>query len=225
MNEFDDPLSIELGANAFQFDLLELVTSSKSAAKSIQLAFAGVNKELKATGVTASATGKQMGSAFTQAFRSATLGGQKFSSVLKGLALNISTISLNAALKPLENLSTSLFSSLLGSFLPNAKGNAFVGGRVQAFASGGTFSQGVINQPSFFPMASGRLGLLGEAGPEAIMPLSRDAQGRLGISTNGSSGVSVTVNISTPDADSFRRSESQVSAMIARAVGRGQKNL
>jgi hypothetical protein len=39
------------------------------------------------------------------------------------------------------------------------------------------------------------------------------------------SGVSVTVNISTPDAQSFERSQSQVSALIARAVARGQRNL
>lgn len=55
------------------------------------------------------------------------------------------------------------------------------------------------------------------------MPLARGADGKLGV--RGGGGVSVTVNISTPDAAGFQRSQSQVSAMIARAVARGQRNL
>jgi hypothetical protein len=37
--------------------------------------------------------------------------------------------------------------------------------------------------------------------------------------------VSITVNVSTPDAESFRRSEGQIAAMLSRAVSRGQRNL
>ena len=69
----------------------------------------------------------------------------------------------------------------------------------------------------------GGTGLMGEAGPEAIMPLARDADGKLGV--RGGGGAHVTVNIQTPDAQSFQRSQSQVSAAIARAVARGQRNL
>ena len=64
---------------------------------------------------------------------------------------------------------------------------------------------------------------MGEAGPEAIMPLARGPDGRLGV--RGGGGVSVTVNIATPDAAGFQRSQSQVAALIARAVARGQRNL
>lgn len=56
-----------------------------------------------------------------------------------------------------------------------AKGGAFVGG-VQAFANGGAFTNSVVSSPTTFPM-----GLMGEAGPEAIMPLSRTADGSLGV--------------------------------------------
>ena len=64
---------------------------------------------------------------------------------------------------------------------------------------------------------------MGEAGPEAIMPLARGRDGRLGI-RGGGGGVTVNVSITTPDVQSFQRSQSQVSAMLARAVQRGQRN-
>jgi hypothetical protein len=92
--------------------------------------------------------------------------------------------------------------------------------QIATFATGG-----VIGAPSYFPM-SGGLGLAGEAGPEAILPLSRGADGRLGIAGGGMSArSSITVQIATPDADSFRRSEAYVTGQIARAVARGQRGL
>ena len=58
------------------------------------------------------------------------------------------------------------------------------------------------------------------------MPLARGADGRLGVvSASGGGNVHVNVSISTPDAGSFQRAESQISAMLARAVSRGQRNL
>jgi phage-related minor tail protein len=72
----------------------------------------------------------------------------------------------------------------------------------------------------------GGVGLMGEAGPEAIVPLARGADGKLGIRAGGGGGnVSVTMNISTPDAASFRRSQSQVAAEMSRAIQRGRRNL
>lgn len=68
-----------------------------------------------------------------------------------------------------------------------AKGDAFSGGHVMAFASGG-----IVSQPTLFPMANGA-GLMGEAGPEGILPLGRDQQGRLGVRSSGSGGVNINV--------------------------------
>jgi phage-related minor tail protein len=91
---------------------------------------------------------------------------------------------------------------------------------VTPFAKGG-----VIATPSYFPLGTS-LGLAGERGAEAILPLARGADGRLGVrSESDARPLNVTVNISTPDAASFRRSESYVSAAIARAVARGERSL
>lgn len=49
--------------------------------------------------------------------------------------------------------------------------------------------------------------------------------GRLGVQASGTAGLSVTFNVTTPDAESFRRSETQIAAMLARAVGQGRRNL
>lgn len=86
------------------------------------------------------------------------------------------------------------------------------------FASGG-----VIGAPTYFPLPSGGLGLAGEAGPEAIMPLSRGSDGRLGIAGSSGQGGPITVQIMTPDPGSFRRSEAYITGQIARAVARGQR--
>ena len=75
-----------------------------------------------------------------------------------------------------------------GGISSNANGNAFSGGNIVPFANGG-----VVGGPSMFPMSGGKTGLMGEAGPEAIMPLKRDKNGRLGVSVEGGSG-SVVVN-------------------------------
>lgn len=73
---------------------------------------------------------------------------------------------------------------LLGLFgaTPSADGNAFSNGRVVPFARGG-----VVNRPTLFPMANGA-GLMGEAGPEAVLPLKRTASGRLGVEASGGGG-------------------------------------
>jgi hypothetical protein len=74
-----------------------------------------------------------------------------------------------------------------------AQGGAFDGG-VKKFAMGGSFANSIVSSPTLFKFASGT-GLMGEAGPEAIMPLKRDAQGNLGVrSGNNGGNVEVVVN-------------------------------
>lgn len=76
----------------------------------------------------------------------------------------------------------------------NALGNAFGPSGVQAFAMGGTFTNQIVDRPTYFKFAKGSgfgTGLMGEAGPEAIMPLSRGTDGRLGVRVDGQTGAVV----------------------------------
>ncbi|MFZ0097427.1 MAG: phage tail tape measure protein, partial [Gemmobacter sp.] len=107
----------------------------------------------------------------------------------------------------------------MSAFMPFAQGGAFSAGRVVPFAQGG-----VVSSPVTFPMR-GATGLMGEAGPEAIMPLARGADGRLGVqAAGGTRPVTVIMNISTPDVQGFQRSQSQIAAQAGRVIARGQRN-
>lgn len=169
--------------------------------------------------------GSRFSSALTNAFEGIALKGKSLGDVLKSLALSLSDLVLKAALQPLQsglgNLFSGLFSGLLGGSTGFANGGVLNGGLPVPFAHGG-----VIQSPISFPLGQGRMGIAGERGAEAILPLARGSDGRLGVMTQGGGGgVSVTFNVTTPDPDSFRRSESQVAAMLARAVAFGQRNL
>ncbi len=146
------------------------------------------------------------GQTITRSFASAIVQGRKLSDVLKGLALSLAGQALSSALKPLGGL--------LGQVFASGRGNV-----VTPFAGGG-----IVNSPTLFPLRGGA-GLMGEAGAEAIMPLARGGDGKLGVRMSGGKPVNVTVNISTPDAASFRQSQSQIASVITRAVSRGQRNL
>jgi len=77
----------------------------------------------------------------------------------------------------------------------NAQGGVYdeYGQAARAFAAGGTFTNQIVNQPTYFRHGGG-LGLMGEAGPEAILPLRKMASGNLGVEA-GSGGTNVIVNI------------------------------
>jgi phage-related minor tail protein len=155
------------------------------------------------------------GSKLVTSLAGAVVHGRKLSDVFRGLALSMANQALSQALRPLGNL----VGNLMGGLFANAKGNVVSGGRITPFAYGG-----IVNGPVLFPLRQGA-GLMGEAGPEAIMPLARGADGRLGVRGGaGGAASAVTVNISTADVESFRQSQSQVAALVARAVERGQRN-
>jgi lambda family phage tail tape measure protein len=162
--------------------------------------------------------------AMTSAFATSVTGGKQFDDVLKSLALRLSDLSVRLAFKPLTSALSGGIDSLLSGLTgiggtPSTASVAAASGAVKPFASGG-----VIGTPTYFPLIGGGTGLAGEAGPEAIMPLRRGPDGKLGVSGNGG-GNSITVQIATPDVDSFRRSESYITGQIARAVARGQRSL
>ncbi|KRE17780.1 hypothetical protein ASE63_00825 [Bosea sp. Root381] len=166
------------------------------------------------------------GRSMTNAFARGIVDGKRFEDVLRSVGRSMTDSLLKTALKPLQTG----VSSLLGSGAKSLTG--LFGGGLGLGGGGGTVpvapfaDGGVIASPAYFPLGRG-LGLMGERGAEAILPLSRGADGRLGVRSSGEARrpLSVVVQVATPDADSFRRSEAQVSAAIARAVARGSRAL
>lgn len=152
-----------------------------------------------------------VGRALSRAFRGAVLDGKGLNSVLGEIARSFADIALKAAFKPVETLVSGAIESLFTATNPALAG-------IRPFAKGG-----VLAAPAYFPMPGG-LGLAGEAGPEAILPLRRGSDGRLGVAAAGGGGaVNVTVNVTATDARSFLASEAEVSAMLLRAVRRGTR--
>jgi len=157
-----------------------------------------------------------------RAFDGVVFDGLKLSEALKGLGRSLVDTVYGIAMKPIQNAVGGFLAgglnSLLSGMMPFAAGGAFSQGRVMPFAKGG-----VVAQATAFPMRGGT-GLMGEAGPEAIMPLARGADGRLGVQAGGGRAVTVVMNIQTPDVAGFQRSQSQIAAQAMRAMSRGQRN-
>jgi hypothetical protein len=135
---------------------------------------------------------KELGLTFSSAFEDAVVGGKKFSDVLKGLAQDMLRIFARKAItEPLANAAGSWAASLF----PSANGNVFSSPALSAY------SGSVVSSPTVFPFASG-IGLMGEAGAEAILPLKRGRDGKLGVSMDGGGGgVVIQYNIDARGAD------------------------
>ncbi len=157
------------------------------------------------------------------AFDGLVFDGLKLSEALGKVAESMINATYAAALTPVTQhvggLIANGISGLFGGGSLFEKGGSFTQGRVMPFANGG-----IVSGPTTFAMRGGT-GLMGEAGPEAIMPLTRGANGRLGVeASGGGQPVNITMNISTPDVEGFQRTQGQVAAQLARALGRGQRN-
>lgn len=162
-------------------------------------------------------------SGLRRSFESVVFDGEKLSVALDGLGQSIAQAAYKAAVSPVFNHFGGVLGrgveSVIGGLLPFADGAAFSQGRVVPFATGG-----IVSGPVRFPMRGGT-GLMGEAGPEAILPLTRGADGKLGVQTSGGGGgTTVVMNISTPDAQSFERSRGQIAAKMTRALSSAQRN-
>lgn len=144
--------------------------------------------------------------------------GSLFGGARPGIATSPITTSITGDIGTIPSLSN-LFA---------AKGNIFDAG-LKTFAQGGMFTNSVVNQPTLFKFAQGT-GLMGEAGPEAIMPLKRDSNGNLGV-RSGNSGTSVDVVVNnygnekattkeTMDSRGNRKIEVTVGDMVAGELSR-----
>jgi len=163
---------------------------------------------------------RKISSQLSRAFSNLITDGDKLSDVMRNLGLSIADTAFQAAIRPIANQIGGGISSVINGLMGFANGGAFSQGKVMPFARGG-----VVSSPVTFPMRGGT-GLMGEAGPEAIMPLARGSDGKLGVraAAGGAGPVNVVMNIQTPDASSFQRSQSQIAAQMSRALSRGQRN-
>lgn len=173
---------------------------------------------------------RAMSGGLRHAFDGVVFDGLKLSDALNGLARSVVSSVYGAAVRPVSRHFGGVLAqgvnSVVSGLMPFENGAPFVQGRVTPFARGG-----IVTSPVAFPMRGGT-GLMGEAGPEAIMPLARGSDGKLGVraAAGGSGGagavrpVQVVMNITTPDVAGFRRSQSQIAAQVSRALGVGGRN-
>lgn len=184
-----------------------------------------VQEELRATDREARGLSRSLGTGLKSAFVDLVFDGGRLTDVLLDIGRSMASSVFSSAIAPvqsalgsgIETLVNGAIGGLMGA-MPFAAGGVVSAGRVRAFARGG-----IVGGPTLFPLRGGT-GLMGEAGPEAIMPLARDAEGRLGV--RGVAGtINVTVNVTTPDVEGFRRSQSQIAAGVSRALRQGQRNL
>lgn len=184
--------------------------------RSLQGAMLYTNREV-------SSMSRSIGSGLRRAFDGVAFEGMRLSEALRTVARSMVDAAYNTAMRPVQNAIGGAIAggmnSLMSGVLPFEKGGVISQGRLTPFARGG-----LVRTPTAFPMRGGT-GLMGEAGPEAILPLRRGSDGRLGIDASGGGApVHVTMNITTPDVEGFRRSRSQVAAELTRALARGQRN-
>ena len=186
---------------------------------------AGLERSLVVTGREVEGLSRSMSLGLRRAFDGVVFDGKRLQDALGQVARSMVGSVFNMAMSPVQNaLGGAVAQGMAGvmnALVPFAAGGSFAGGRVMPFASGG-----VVSGPVAFPMRGGT-GLMGEAGPEAIMPLARGPDGRLGVRAAGGGGarpVQVTFNISTPDVAGFERSQAQIAAQMERLMARGQRN-
>ncbi len=165
------------------------------------------------------------GSGLRRAFEGLVFDGMKLTDALRLLGRAMADSVFDQALRPVQNAFGALLAEGVQALVGKsgarlfARGGVIDGGAVRAFARGG-----VVDRPTGFALRGG-LGLMGEAGPEAILPLARGADGRLGVRAAGASRpVQVNINVTTPDVQGFRRSEAQIAARLGRLIGQGGRN-
>ncbi len=187
----------------------------------------GAQAAVVAYGEEASKVGEQIGNVFSMAFRGmedafvnfVTTGKLSFRDLADSIIVEMIRIQARQAAANLGNWLFNVGASMFGPMktVPQAAGGVWDGG-IQKFASGG-----VVNGPTMFGMKSG-LGLMGEAGPEAILPLKRGSGGKLGVVAQvGSSAPNVTVS-NTYNIDA-RSDRGQIIQMIEEGSRRTQASI
>lgn len=212
-------------------DLDARVASLEASLGGARDATAAFDSELQRMGRTMAFTGREVdtmsrsiGGGLRRAFDGAVFDGLKLSEALRQVSRSMLDAVYSASVRPVQGAFGGAIAqglqAAMSAVLPFANGGSFSQGRVVPFADGG-----IVSAPVSFPMRGGRTGLMGEAGAEAILPLARGADGRLGVQARGGgSPVNVVINVTTPDVEGFRRTEGQIASEISRIVARGHRN-
>ncbi|MEE3361771.1 MAG: phage tail tape measure protein [Pseudomonadota bacterium] len=206
-----------------QADALEKsLTGAAGMAAAFNTELSRIRTTFDATSDGARRLNTSLSSGVSRAIDGVVLDGMRLSDALQTVAQSMINTAYRAAVKPvadhLSGMITAGAGQIFGAMSPFADGAAFSQGRVMPFANGG-----VVSGPVTFPMRGGT-GLMGEAGPEAIMPLARGPDGKLGVRGGGGGSSTVVFNITTPDVDGFRRSQSQIATQMTRVLTRSQRN-
>ncbi|MBM9595205.1 phage tail tape measure protein [Roseitranquillus sediminis] len=218
MREIDSMGSFEDQVAALE----EAMAGARNVASGFSSELGRVQSTISTTNSGVKSLSVNLGRDLKRAFDDVIFDGRKLSEALSQIGRSMINTAFSAAVKPVTNQVSGLFSSgvqsLVAGMMPFAAGGSLTQGRVRGFASGG-----VVSSATSFSLRDG-MGLMGEAGPEAIMPLARGSDGKLGVRGDSGRSVSVVFNISTPDIEGFRRSQSQIAAQMNRALGRGDRN-
>ena len=157
-----------------------------------------------------SALADNVGANFAKGLSDAIAKGSSLRSMINQVGQSFKKLALDAALKPVEGIMSGLVQSIFTATNPTLP-------KIQAFAKGG-----VIQRPTYFSHIGG-LGVAGEAGPEAILPLKRNASGQLGVAAQNTTPIQISMTVNATDATSFRRAEADLGATLLNAVKRGQR--
>ncbi len=187
-----------------------------------------------------------IGAAFGNAFSSAIKDAENFKEIILGLLSDLQDIALQEFVsKPIKDSVSNIFGNIISSLFGtpiSPSGGISPGGPQgppnilalpptfgppasdllrQSFSHGG-----IVSSPTEF-ISGSRVGLMGERGPEAIMPLSRGVDGRLGVAAPAPQGRNVTIakiEMNFPgvrDPQGFRQSRSQITSGVRNALQRG----
>ncbi|MCE8540263.1 phage tail tape measure protein [Ruegeria pomeroyi] len=172
----------------------------KQAAEAGSKAWDGAKTAIERTKELAKGLAEDITGTLKEALKSGELSWRSFAQAVSGIAQNLANRLIDSAFKPIEDALFRAFSGggaaggggggLFG-WITKAIGGLFGGGfarggvfahsgQITVFARGGVLGGGIVDRPTVFPFARG-IGLMGEAGPEAILPLRRGPGGRLGV--------------------------------------------
>lgn len=185
--------------------------------KNAQTELENVNKSLEDNGIKIDDVSKRISSSLSSGLISALRSGGSAFDVFSNIAVGalqkvLDKILEMSVITPLLNTFSGGIGGSLLSFFGFKNGGVFKNGNVIPFAKGG-----LVNKPTLFPMANGGTGLMGEAGTEAVMPLKRMANGKLGVEASGNNGTVINIyNQSNSQIETRKRDNGSMDIIIKR---------